>query len=343
MDLAASIQKVTEEVLLRKMRYAHRRFGGKQLCLAGGVALNCVANRRLLEEGPFQEIFVQPASGDAGGALGVALLMWHQLLGKPRQPKRPDLQSGSFLGPAVTGQEVERLLKTSGALATRFDAEPVLCDHVAGLLEQGLVVAWAQGRMEFGPRALGARSILADARRIEMQSVMNLKIKFRESFRPFAPAVLRRRVHEYFETRPEEDAPYMTTIAPVHPSRWRVLDGEARKVKGIDLLKFERSEIPAVTHVDYTARIQTVDEERHGRFYRLMEAFERRTGCPVLINTSFNVRGEPIVCTAQDAYRCFMATNIDVLVIDDYLFMKSEQPRAQPQAAREHLKRFELD
>jgi carbamoyltransferase len=303
------------------------------------VALNCVANGRVLREGPFERIWIQPAAGDAGGALGVALFIWHQLLDNPRRPGRPDGQHASLLGPAYSSDEVRAFLDTVGAVYRRIEDEDELCRAVARFIEEHQTVGLAQGRMEFGPRALGCRSILGDARSTSMQSVMNLKIKFRESFRPFAPIVLRERASELFDLNVE--SPYMLLVAPVAASqRLAVEDADAR---GLDKLKVVRSVIPAVTHVDFSARIQTVDRERHGRLYGIMKAFEARTGCPVLINTSFNVRGEPIVCTPEHAYRCFLGTDMDVLVIEDHVLLKDEQPGARTIARDKYLARFPLD
>jgi carbamoyltransferase len=307
------------------------------------VALNCVANGRLLPEGPYDEIWIQPAAGDAGGALGTALFIWHQLLDRPREPGLPDGQGGTLLGPRFSTAEIREFLDAEGAVYRAFDDEETLCGEVAGLLAAQKVVGWAQGRMEFGPRALGCRSILGDARSAEMQSVMNLKIKFRESFRPFAPSVLNEHVHDYFETRPREDSPYMLLVAGVREDRRVELDGDQGRLRGLDKLKVRRSEIPAVTHVDYSARVQTVDAARHGRYHRLIDEFRRRTGCPVVINTSFNVRGEPIVCTPRDAYRCFMATQMDVLVLEDLLLFKEDQPEAKVREYAEHVASFEPD
>jgi carbamoyltransferase len=344
MDLAASIQAVTEEVMLRTARHVHRQTGMKNLVLAGGVALNCVGNGRILREGPFENIWIQPAAGDAGGALGVALFIWHQLLEKPRQPRKRDRQKGSFLGPAFSDAQIQDTLERCGAVFDTSAGEQHLVDEVASLLAQEKVIGWFQGRMEFGPRALGARSILGDARSESMQSVMNLKIKFRESFRPFAPIVLREHVDEYFEMRPYEDSPYMLLVAPVRNEiRTAPAPGEA-DVFGIQRLHHCRSSIPAVTHVDYSARVQTVDAERHGLLYRLMQRFYEKTGCPVLINTSFNVRAEPIVCTPEDAYRCFMATGMDVLVMGRHILHKHEQKQKLGQTERaRHLAQFQLD
>ena len=343
MDIAASIQKVTEEIMLRTTRTVHKETGSKNLCLAGGVALNCVGNGRILREGPFENVWIQPAAGDAGGALGAALFVWHQLLDKPREATGVDKQSGSFLGPQPADSEIAETLDQLGAKYKRFDDEEKLCEHVAELIASENVVGWMQGRMEFGPRALGGRSILGDPRSEKMQSVMNLKIKFRESFRPFAPSVLRERVVEYFEMRPEEDSPYMLLVAPICDAKRTITDEGDQPLTGLDRLKQIRSEIPAITHVDYSARVQTVDPDRHGRYYQLIKAFESQTGCPVLINTSFNVRGEPIVCTPEDAYRCFMGTNMDVLVIENFVLKKDDQPEHAVHEQEEYLSQFALD
>ena len=343
MDVAASIQKVTEEIMLRSARHLHDVTGMSNLCLAGGVALNCVGNGRILRDGPFENLWIQPAAGDAGGALGVAQLIWYQLLDNPRTPQPDDLQSGSFLGPAYTNDQIIEFLDGVDATYHRYDDDKQLCDYVAGLMAQEKVIGWMQGRMEFGPRALGGRSILGDARSVAMQSVMNLKIKFRESFRPFAPSVLEESVHEYFETRPREQSPYMLLVANVRDEKRTPLDGEFNGLQGLDKLKACRSEVPAITHVDYSARVQTVDERRHGRYYRLMKAFEKKTGCPVIINTSFNVRGEPIVCSPEHAYRCFLATNMDVLVMENIVLLKQEQSNAPQHEIDEYLATFQLD
>ncbi|HVU23573.1 MAG TPA: carbamoyltransferase [Opitutus sp.] len=327
-DLAASVQKVTEIVMLRMAAHLHALTGAKNLCIAGGVALNCVANGRLLRESPFERIWIQPAAGDAGGALGAALFVWHQLLENERAAPQPDGQQASLLGPAVAEAETEALLRTRGAVYRRAAGEEALCDEVAALLAQGKVVGWVQGRMEFGPRGLGSRSILGDPRSPAMQSLMNRKIKFRESFRPFAPAVLRERAAEFFEMRPGDESPYMLLVAPVRPEKRVAAGGEA--AAGLERVRQVRSMVPAVTHVDHSARIQTVDCERQPRLHRLLAAFARRTDCPLLINTSFNIRGEPIVCTAADAHRCFMATDMDVLVIDAFVLRKEEQPPLAP-------------
>ncbi|MEE2777667.1 MAG: carbamoyltransferase [Acidobacteriota bacterium] len=341
MDLAASIQKVTEEIVLRIARHVHELTGLDNLCMAGGVALNCVANGRILREGPFRDVWIQPAAGDAGGALGTALFIWHQLLDNERSTGHRDSQRGSFLGPGFSADEVASFLAAGDIPHRRFVDDDDLVSQVAELLASDQVVGWFQGAMEFGPRALGARSILGDPRSSEMQTTMNLKIKYRESFRPFAPSVLRNHVHDYFETRNEEDSPYMLVVAPVHESR--MIGTEEAGIEGLERLKVPRSEIPAVTHVDGSARLQTVDAERNPRYARLIEAFAERTGCPIVINTSFNVRGEPIVCTPEDAYRCFMATEMDALVLDEFVLLKTEQPESARQAVQGYERDFELD
>lgn len=341
MDMAASVQKVTEEVMLRAVRHVHEETGMRNLCLAGGSALNCVANGRILREGPFEKIWIQPAAGDAGGALGVALFIWHQLLGNQRHASAADSQQGSLLGPQFSSEQVRTFLDAHGASYHRFDDEDELCSFVADLLAAGKVVGWMQGRMEFGPRALGCRSILGDARSREMQKVMNVKIKFRESFRPFAPAVLGERAAEYFQMADDEASPYMLLVAPVADAQR--LDQVGATAAGLDKLKVVRSTVPAITHVDLSARVQTVDAVRHGRFYRLLKAFEAKTGCPVMINTSFNVRGEPIVCAPQHAYRCFMATNMDALVMENCVLLKAEQPSAGDAQLGEYLAQFQPD
>jgi carbamoyltransferase len=342
MDMAASIQAVTEEIMLRIARHGHRQTAMKRLCLAGGVALNCVGNGRILREGPFDDVWIQPAAGDAGGALGAAWFVWHQLLDQPRPSETSDRQSASLLGPSYTDHEIRSFLDSMGAAYDELPDDAALCDRVADLIASEHVVGWFQGRMEFGPRALGGRSILGDARSRDMQSTMNLKIKFRESFRPFAPSVLRERVHEYFQMRPLQDSPYMLLVAPVE-GRQRLSPNGAGPVAGIDALKLCRSTIPAVTHVDYSVRVQTVDRDRHGRYHQLIQAFERKTGCPVIINTSFNVRGEPIVCRPEEAYRCFLATNIDVLVLEHFVLLKTAQPRQAAVDRDAYLQQFQLD
>jgi carbamoyltransferase len=327
MDLAASVQAVTEEVLLRIGAHVHRQTRQKNLVLAGGVALNCVANARLLREGPFEALWIQPAAGDAGGALGSALFVWHQLLEKPRHAEGRDTQQGSLLGPRFSNGEVRHFLDGQNAAYEHLPSEEELLGRVARLLADGNVVGWFHGRMEFGPRALGARSILGDARSPKMQATMNLKIKFRESFRPFAPVVLREEAAEWFDLPRGQESPYMLLVAPVLPRHHTTLSEEQRRLLADDpdlrrRVNVVRSTVPAVTHVDYSARLQTVDPERNPRFHRLLAAFRQLTGCPVLVNTSFNIRGEPIVCTPQEAHRCFRATDMDALVLEDCLLLK---------------------
>jgi carbamoyltransferase len=324
MDLARSIQDVTEEVMVRLARTMQRETGADHLCLAGGVALNCVGNGKILREGLFQDLWIQPAAGDAGGAVGAALAAWHQLDEQPRvsRPAGHDGMQGALLGPAFSNAEIEQFLKAQDAPYRRL-SEAELYDRIAAELAAEKVIGWFQGRMEFGPRALGARSILGDARSPKMQSVMNLKIKYRESFRPFAPSVLRERVGEYFEM--DADSPYMLLVAPVVESRRTAMTEAQQALWGIDLLNVPRSDIPAVTHVDYSARIQTVHPETNPPYYRLLKAFEAKTGCGVIVNTSFNVRGEPIVCTPEEAYRCFMRTEIDTLVLGNCVLDKIDQ------------------
>ena len=321
---------MAEEVILKTCRHAHTITGQRRLCLAGGVALNCVANGRLLREGPFEDIWIQPAAGDAGGALGTALFIHHQLLNRPRRPQDPDAQQASALGPAYAAPAIEAQLQARRAVYHRFSRPDELLGATTDLLAAQRVVGWMQGRMEFGPRALGQRSILADARSADMQSVINHKIKFRESFRPFAPAVLAEHAAAYFDMPRQKDSPYMLMVAPVQPARRLPVRSAAR---GLKQLGIPRSTIPAVTHVDHSARVQTVDAERHGRFYHLLKTFEARTGSPVLVNTSFNVRGEPIVNTPAEAFNCFMATQMDALVIENFLLLKSEQ-RKKPMALK---------
>jgi carbamoyltransferase len=339
MDLARSIQDVTEEVMLRLARTLHRETGADNLCLAGGVALNCVGNGRIHREGPFKGLWIQPAAGDAGGAVGAAQLAWYRLEGRARKTTPPeDAMRGAFLGPSYTNEQVEFFLTKQGAPYVRLPDEE-LFERVAAELAGGKVVGWFQGRMEFGPRALGARSILGDPRNPRMQSIMNLKIKYRESFRPFAPSVLRERVADYFDL--DADSPYMLLVAPVLERRRISLTQEHDQLWGIDRLNVPRSDIPAVTHVDYSARIQTVHETTNPRYYRLLKAFEAQTGCGVLVNTSFNVRGEPIVCTPADAYRCFMRTEIDVLVAENCLLHKADQQALADDT--DWRREFELD
>lgn len=347
MDLAASIQVICEDVVLRAARYAHALTEQRNLVMAGGVALNCVANGRLSREGPFERVWVQPAAGDAGGALGAALLAWHHLLERPRPAPVGDAQQGSFLGPRFSVDDVRVFLDSVGARYHHVADEAELLDRVASLLMEEKIVGWFHGRMEYGPRSLGARSILGDPRSERMQQTMNLKIKYRESFRPFAPCILREHVHRIVEMREAEDSPYMLFVAPVRSGLRSALGPEElARMQDPDLrvrVAVPRSRIPAVTHVDYSARVQTVDHERHGRFHRLMQRFHELTGCPVLVNTSFNIRGEPIVCTPEDAYRCFMATEMDALVLEDCLLLKTAQPAALLDDAEAYKARYELD
>ena len=339
MDLAASVQVVTEDVILRMARHARAVTGSNNLVLAGGVALNCVGNGKILESGIFENIWIQPAAGDAGGALGAALFVWHQLLDRERTPGTMDSQFGSLLGPRHSREEITTYLDSVGARYTTYDSEDELATTVASLIADGNVVGHMQGRMEFGPRALGNRSIIGDARSRTMQSVMNLKIKFRESFRPFAPCVLREDVSEYFAMPDQYDTPYMLIVAPVQ-EKHRLPEEDQKE--GLDKLKVARSTIPAVTHVDHSARVQTVDRDRHPRLHRIMGSFKEQTGCSVIINTSFNVRGEPIVNTPEDAWHCFMGTDMDVLVIEDTVLQKSDQPNSKVNR-EEYLSKFELD
>lgn len=338
MDLAASVQVVTEEVVLKLANAIHQETGNKHLCLAGGVALNCVANGRLLREGPFDEIWIQPAAGDAGGALGAALVGWHKYFDKPRQAQRPDAMQGSYLGPSFSHSQIKAELDAAGAVYQELE-DSVLFPAVASTLASEEVVGWFQGRMEFGPRALGGRSIIGDPRSRKMQSVMNLKIKYRESFRPFAPSVLAEKVDQYFEL--DTPSPYMLIVAPVVDGRRIQMTEEQQSLFGIEKLNVPRSELPAITHIDYSARIQTVSSETNPRYHALISQFESLTGCPVLVNTSFNVRGEPIVGTPTDAYRCFMRTEMDALVIENFLLRKQDQPEIQKDESWKD--EFELD
>ena len=323
MDIARSIQVVTEEVVLKIARNVHKELGTEYLCLAGGVALNCVSNGRILREGPFKDIWIQPAAGDAGGSLGAALSIWHEYLGNPRTASADDDMQGAYLGPRNSPEDIKAYLDSVGASYEELE-DPLLMPRVADILGDENVVGWFQGRMEFGPRSLGGRSIIGDPRSQQMQSVMNLKIKYRESFRPFAPAVKAERVSDWFEI--DRKSPYMLLVAPVKKEKCRIMTEEQQHLFGIEKLNIPRSEIPSITHVDYSARIQTVHKKTNPRFHRLLDAFEDATGCPVLVNTSFNVRGEPIVCTAEDAYRCFMRTEMDYLVLENFLLCKSRQP-----------------
>ncbi|MFH1957016.1 MAG: carbamoyltransferase [bacterium] len=323
MDLARSVQEVTEEIMLRMARHIHKETGHKNLCLAGGVALNCVANGKILREGPFENIWIQPAAGDAGGALGASLFVWYQYLEKKRiADGKKDFQQGSYLGPEFKNDYIKNYLEERHIPYTLLTDEEIP-EKIADLIAGQNVIGWFQGRMEFGPRALGNRSILGDARSVKMQETINLKIKFRESFRPFAPSVMKEKASDYFETKTE--SPYMLLVAPVKKEICREMSGEEQKLFGLDKLKIVRSSIPAVTHVDYTARLQTVDRNDNPLYYRLIEKFNEKYGCPVIINTSFNVRGEPIVCKPEDAYKCFMRTNMDFLIMGNYLIEKKEQ------------------
>lgn len=339
MDIAASIQKVTEDVMMRIALHVHRETGMKNLCMAGGVALNCVANGLILRDSPFERVWVQPAAGDAGCALGAAQFVWHQLLDNPRTIEEPDSQQGSYLGPRFSNEEIKQYLDSVGAKYHYYADEEKLCDEIAGLIDSGKVAGLFAGRMEFGPRALGARSIIGDPRNRQMQSVMNLKIKFRESFRPFAPSCLNERVQDYFEIT--DESPYMLMVAPVRDEHRIALTNGHDKLFGIEKLKAARSTLPAITHVDYSARIQTVDEKRNPRYYKILKAFERRTGCGVVVNTSFNIRGEPIVCQPEEAYRCFMLTDMDALVLENFICIKEEQPPMK--GAEEYKNQFKLD
>ncbi len=341
MDIAASIQAVTEEIVLRIARYAHELTGSRNLTMAGGVALNCVANGRVLREGPFDQVWIQPAAGDAGGALGAALFTWHELLDNPRTAKAEDSQFGSLLGPSFTNDEIRAYLDSVEAVYHYHENDDELIDHVAELIASEQVVGHFSDRAEFGPRALGSRSILGDARSRKMQATMNLKIKFRESFRPFAPAVLREDVEDYFEMRPSENSPYMLLVAPVRDSKRLAVEEDG--AKGLDKLKQLRSCVPAITHVDYSARVQTIDLQHHPRFYKIIQRFKQKTGSPVVINTSFNVRGEPIVNSPEDAFRCFMHTNMDALVLENFVVLKQDQPNAKEIDIEAYLNEFALD
>ena len=344
MDIAASIQKVTEEIMLKIVNFAHEKTGMKNLVLGGGVALNCVGNGQILRQGPFEDLWIQPASGDAGGALGAALFVNHQLLNNTRDvDEKNDLQAASYLGPAYSNDQIQSYLDSVNVNYHFFDDEDKLLSQVADDIENGKVVGWFNGRMEFGPRALGSRSIIGDARNEEMQSRMNLKIKFRESFRPFAPSVLREDASEYFKLNPDTESPYMLLVAPLQESKLIQMTPDQQKLRGIDKLKVKRSVTPGITHVDNTARVQTVDAERHGRYYRLLQKFKQKTDCPLVINTSFNIRGEPIVRSPEDAFNCFKNTNMDVLVLEDFLVYKQQQPNMSPLAIDKYMAKFELD
>ena len=323
MDIARSIQMVTEEIILKICNTVHKELKTDYLCLAGGVALNCVANGRVLREGPFKDIWIQPAAGDAGGAIGAALTTWYEYLEKPRHVHGSDFMAGSYLGPRHSNEDIIQYLDSVDACYQKME-DLELMPKLAEILDSDNVVGWFQGRMEFGPRSLGGRSIIGDARSKKMQSTMNLKIKYRESFRPFAPVVKAENVSEWFEI--DRASPYMLLVAPVKEDKWIKMTQQQEQLFGIDKLHIPRSEIPAVTHVDYSARVQTVHEETNPRFHNLLDEFDKRTNCPVLVNTSFNVRGEPIVCTPEDAYRCFMRTEMDYLVLENILIAKTDQP-----------------
>jgi carbamoyltransferase len=337
MDVAASIQAVLDEAVLRLTRSLAGKTGMRNLCLAGGVALNCVANGKVLRDGKFDHIWIQPAAGDAGGAVGAALEAFHQFKGEPRSVAAGDAMSGAFLGPEFSQDQIERRLTTAGARFSVLDKDEMIQATAKALSDQ-LAVGWFQGRMEFGPRSLGARSILGDPRSPAMQKNLNLKVKYRESFRPFAPAVLREDVSDWFELN--SDSPYMLVVADVRDDKRRAMSAEQQALFGIDKLNVSRSEIPAVTHVDYSARIQTVSANTNPLFHRLLREFKALSGCPVLVNTSFNVRGEPIVCTPEDAFRCFMGNELDVLVVGNCVLRKSEQDSALKQ---DYSSAFELD
>lgn len=343
MDIAASIQKVTEEVMLRAANHLYEQTKIENLVLAGGVALNCVGNGRILREGPFKRIWIQPAASDAGGSLGAALFVWYQLLDNDRKINNLDSQSASLLGPAFTAAQIQTFLDSVGAKYHLYESQDELFNKIAELLGQEKVIGLFQGRMEFGPRALGNRSIIGDARSEKMQSVMNRKIKFRESFRPFAPCVLLEDAAEYFEVDGRIQSPYMLLVADIKRQKRLPVDIPVQKLKGLDKLKVKRSVVPAITHVDYSARLQTVDADRHPRLYRLMKIFKQKTGCPVIINTSFNIRGEPIVCSPEHAYRCFMATNMDVLVLENFVLFKKDQPQAKKHEIDDYIAKFHLD
>jgi carbamoyltransferase len=322
MDIAASIQVVTEKIVMMLANTVQKELGVDNLCLAGGVALNCVANGKLLREGPFKNIWIQPSAGDAGGALGAALVGWHDYHGKERKVNPEDSMTGAYLGPKFLNPDIEKELKKLGA-NYEFLEDSKLFPKLAEVLDNGDVLGWHSGRMEFGPRALGGRSIIGDPRNQKMQSVMNLKIKYRESFRPFAPVVIEEDVSDYFEHSGK--SPYMLIVAPVKENIRKQMSEDEKNLFGIEKLNIPRSEIPAVTHVDYSARIQTVGRKFNPRFRRLMEAFKERTGCSVLVNTSFNVRGEPIVCDVKDAFTCFMRTEMDWLVLENCVLSKKDQ------------------
>lgn len=339
MDVAASIQKVTEDVMMRIVRHVHKETGMENLCMAGGVALNCVANGIIQRDGPFKNVWLQPAAGDAGGSLGGALFAWHQLMDNPRTPESLDSQHGSYIGPSFSNEQIKAFLESANADAEFYEDEDALCEEIAKLIDAGKVVGLFQGRMEFGPRALGGRSIIGDPRNPEMQTKMNVAIKFRESFRPFAPSCLAERATDYFDL--ETESPYMLLVAPVREDLRKPLTEEQQKLFGIDKLNVPRSELPAITHVDYSARVQTIDPKRNRRYYKILKAFEKLTGCGVVVNTSFNIRGEPIVCRPEEAYRCFMFTDMDALVLENFICLKEDQPSMD--GAEEYKREFKLD
>lgn len=347
MDIAASIQVICEEIVLKMAGYLYELTGIKNLVLAGGVALNCVANGRILREGPFYNVWIQPAAGDAGGSLGAALLVWHHVLGNERTVQETDSQKGSLLGPGFMNEEIGLFLDSVKANYNYISAEEVLINSVAHLIDKQNIIGWFQGRMEFGPRALGSRSIIGDARSIDMQKKMNLKIKYRESFRPFAPAVLREFAHTLFQVRQDEDIPYMQIVAPVlEEQRSKLSQEDIQNMKDSDLrvrVSVVRSEYPAITHVDYSARVQTVDEYRHGIFYRLLKRFYELTDSPVIINTSFNVRSEPIVQSPWEAYRCFMATDMDCLVLENFILLKKDQEKHSAIDSEQYVSEYTPD
>ncbi len=339
MDIAASIQKVTEDVMMRIAAHVQKETGMENLCMAGGVALNCVANGLLLRESPFKNIWVQPAAGDAGGSLGAAQFVWHQIMDNPREVGESDTQFGTYLGPRYKNEEIKTFLDSIGAKYSYHSDDDELSREIADLIDAEKVTGLFMGRMEFGPRALGARSIVGDARSPKMQSTINLKIKFRESFRPFAPSVLSERAADYFAM--DSESPYMLIVAPVNETHRKPMTDEQKQLFGIDKLNIPRSDIPAITHVDYSARVQTVDPVRNPSYYKILKAFEDKTGCGVIINTSFNIRGEPIVCRPEEAYRCFMFTDMDALVLENFICLKEDQPPMQ--GSEEYKKQFKLD
>ncbi len=338
MDIAASIQVVTEEIVIKLAKSLKKEKGINHLCLAGGVALNCVANGKLVQENIFDDIWIQPASGDAGSALGAALVCWHEHLNKPREINSNDSMKGTYLGCNFSNQEIINYLnKINSPFQTLEDED--LFEKLAYLLDEGKVIGWFNGPMEFGPRALGGRSIIGDPRNQKMQSVMNLKIKYRESFRPFAPSVLEEDLASQFELNVK--SPYMLLVSPLKKELRKEMSEEQKQLFGIEKLNIPRSSLPAITHVDYSARVQTVNEQTNPRYYQLISAFKKKTGCPTIVNTSFNVRGEPIVCTPQDAYRCFMRTEMDILVLQNQILFKNEQPEIEKDETWKQ--KFELD